>query len=248
MEEINNHPYSPYEQKYMDIIDKLKQTFIKKNHDYGSSVKKNYDKFETYGKNEGLKYVFGRIAEKYDRLENLIYGDHMNQVVDESIADTLLDMANYAILASISFNQHKELVNQGNCMEHQINTNKEKLTLSELIDKYQSSPFLYVKRLDGNTFEKLPSNTNFLKLYTQKEIDELTTGEFFQVPYGYVSLYYLMEMIHSLIDPNYKLTDENFIIRQSKLIEGTDEKKFTPISQKLKQEHLIPDKPFFYKP
>ena len=26
--------------------------------------------------------------------------------MDESIADTLLDMANYAILASISFNEH----------------------------------------------------------------------------------------------------------------------------------------------
>lgn len=99
--------YNPYEQRYMDIIDKLKKTFLKKNHDYGSSVKKNYDKFETYGKNEGLKYVFGRIAEKHDRLENLIYGNHTNQVTDESIEDTLLDMANYAILAAVSIQEHK---------------------------------------------------------------------------------------------------------------------------------------------
>ena len=102
-----NALYTPYEQKYMDIINKLKETFLKKNHDYGSSVKKNYDKFETYGKNEGLKYVFGRIAEKHDRLENLIYGDHPNQVTDESIEDTLLDMANYAILAAVSIQEHK---------------------------------------------------------------------------------------------------------------------------------------------
>lgn len=99
--------YSPYEQKYMEIIEKLKNTFLKKNHDYGSSVKKNYDKFETYGKNEGLKYVFGRIAEKHDRLENLIYGNHTNQVTDEPIEDTLLDMANYAILAAVSVQEHK---------------------------------------------------------------------------------------------------------------------------------------------
>lgn len=102
-----NALYTPYEQKYMDIINKLKETFLKKNHDYGSSVKKNYDKFETYGKNEGLKYVFGRIAEKHDRLENLIYGNHTNQVTDESIEDTLLDMANYAILAAVSIQEHK---------------------------------------------------------------------------------------------------------------------------------------------
>lgn len=99
--------YSPYEQKYMEIIEKLKNTFLKKNHDYGSSVKKNYDKFESYGKNEGLKYVFGRIAEKHDRLENLIYGNHTNQVTDEPIEDTLLDMANYAILAAVSVQEHK---------------------------------------------------------------------------------------------------------------------------------------------
>lgn len=246
MNETNT--YTPYEQKYMEVIDKLKNTFLKKNHDYGSSVKKNYDKFESYSKNEGLKYVFGRIAEKYDRLENLIYGDHMNQVIDEPIEDTLLDMANYAILASISFNQHKGTVVNHDNFVWGINTNKEKLTLSELIDKYQSSPFLYVKRLDDNTFEKLPSNANFLKLYTQKEVNEneLVIGEFYvQVPDGYVSFYYLMEMIHSLIDPNYKLTDENFIARQSKLIEKETEKKDSNLSQRFKQERLIPDKPFY---
>lgn len=102
-----NALYTPYEQRYMDVINKLKETFLKKNHDYGSSVKKNYDKFESYGKNEGLKYVFGRIAEKHDRLENLIYGNHTNQVTDESIEDTLLDMANYAILAAVSIQEHK---------------------------------------------------------------------------------------------------------------------------------------------
>lgn len=116
-----NALYTPYEQKYMDVINKLKETFLKKNYDYGSSVKKNYDKFEVYGKNEGLKYVFGRIAEKHDRLENLIYGDHANQVTDESIEDTLLDMANYAILAAVSIQEHK--------------TNPQTPNLRELIEK-----------------------------------------------------------------------------------------------------------------
>ena len=124
-----NAIYTPYEQKYMDIINKLKETFLKKNHDYGSSVKKNYDKFEAYGKNEGLKYVFGRIAEKHDRLENLIYGDHTNQVTDESIEDTLLDMANYAILAAVSIQEHKT----NSVQEHK--TNPQSPNLRELIEK-----------------------------------------------------------------------------------------------------------------
>ena len=124
-----NALYTPYEQKYMDVINKLKETFLKKNHDYGSSVKKNYDKFEAYGKNEGLKYVFGRIAEKHDRLENLIYGNHTNQVTDESIEDTLLDMANYAILAAVSIQEHKT----NSVQEHK--TNPQNPSLRELIEK-----------------------------------------------------------------------------------------------------------------
>ena len=124
-----NAIYTPYEQKYMDVINKLKETFLKKNHDYGSSVKKNYDKFEAYGKNEGLKYVFGRIAEKHDRLENLIYGAHTNQVTDESVEDTLLDMANYAILAAVSIQEHKTNPIQ----EHK--TSPQSPSLVELIEK-----------------------------------------------------------------------------------------------------------------
>ena len=124
-----NALYTPYEQKYMDVINKLKETFLKKNHDYGSSVKKNYDKFEAYGKNEGLKYVFGRIAEKHDRLENLIYGNHTNQVTDEPIEDTLLDMANYAILAAVSIQEHKT----NSVQEHK--TNPQSPILRELIEK-----------------------------------------------------------------------------------------------------------------
>lgn len=124
-----NALYTPYEQKYMDVINKLKETFLKKNHDYGSSVKKNYDKFEAYGKNEGLKYVFGRIAEKHDRLENLIYGDHTNQVTDESVEDTLLDMANYAILAAVSIQEHKT----NSVQEHKANPQSP--SLAELIEK-----------------------------------------------------------------------------------------------------------------
>lgn len=107
-EDIVNIPanMSEYEKQYLSKIKSIVNTFIKKNHDYGSAVKKNYDKFESYGKNEGLKYVFGRIAEKYNRLETLIYGNQQNKV-DESISDTLIDMANYAILAAVSFDEHK---------------------------------------------------------------------------------------------------------------------------------------------
>lgn len=100
---------SEYEIQYLSKIKSIVNTFIKKNHDYGSAVKQNYDNFESYGENEGLKYVFGRIAEKFHRLENLIYGKHDAKVKDESISDTLIDMANYAILAAVSFDEHHKL-------------------------------------------------------------------------------------------------------------------------------------------
>ena len=98
---------TPYQEAYLKIIDNLKSTFLKKDADYGSAVKNNYDQFESYGYKEGLKYVLGRISEKYHRLLNLTYSNEQPKV-NESIQDTLLDLANYSILALISYNEHQE--------------------------------------------------------------------------------------------------------------------------------------------
>ena len=88
------------ERTFKSIVDKMFETYQKKNADYGSSFSKLYDKF-------GMKSVLIRLTDKYNRLEALTESGAEPQVKDESIEDTLMDMANYAILAIIELRARK---------------------------------------------------------------------------------------------------------------------------------------------
>lgn len=67
----------------------LTDTYRKKNHDYGDSFHKSYVE-------DGLLMAKIRIGDKYNRFKSLVKSDQ--QVKDESIRDTLMDMANYCIM------------------------------------------------------------------------------------------------------------------------------------------------------
>ena len=71
------------------IFKEMFSTYCKKNADYGNSFEKSIEKF-------GLVASAVRLSDKLERFSNLICNDA--QVKDESIEDTLLDMANYAAM------------------------------------------------------------------------------------------------------------------------------------------------------
>lgn len=75
------------------ICKELSDTYAKKNADYGDSVVKTFDDF-------GLTAFAVRIADKFNRFTNLVKG-RKAEVKDESIRDTLVDMANYCLLAVV---------------------------------------------------------------------------------------------------------------------------------------------------
>lgn len=79
-------------QKMHEIADDLHALYIRKNHDYGDSFSLSYKEY-------GLTMSFIRIEDKLRRLEKLSQADA--QVKDESIEDTLLDIANYAIMTEM---------------------------------------------------------------------------------------------------------------------------------------------------
>lgn len=79
-------------QKMREIADDLHSLYIRKNHDYGDSFSLSYKEY-------GLTMSFIRIEDKLRRLEKLSQTDA--QVKDESIQDTLLDIANYAIMTEM---------------------------------------------------------------------------------------------------------------------------------------------------
>ena len=77
---------------HKQICDSLNKLYKDKNHDYGDSV---HDTFEKYG----LTSFLVRMEDKLNRARTLDRGE--SEVEDEKIEDTLLDLANYAILAVI---------------------------------------------------------------------------------------------------------------------------------------------------
>lgn len=71
------------------ICEELTELYRKKNHDYGDSFHLSYAKW-------GLPMAAIRLEDKLNRFETLIKAER--EVKDESIRDTLIDLANYAIM------------------------------------------------------------------------------------------------------------------------------------------------------
>lgn len=80
--------------------DSLSSVLIKKNHDYGNSVQKQFQKY-------GLTSILIRLDDKLSRLDNLL--DNNQMVSDESILDTLQDLAGYALLGKICLQSEKPI-------------------------------------------------------------------------------------------------------------------------------------------
>jgi hypothetical protein len=97
-EKINSAFGVPTFEAFDAITDELKDTYIKKNHDYGNSFDKSIDKF-------GLTAAVVRMNDKMERLNSLL---HKDAEVDESIRDTVMDLANYCIMTAMYLDSKKE--------------------------------------------------------------------------------------------------------------------------------------------
>ena len=86
-------------EKHMEICKKLNSIYEKKNHDYGDSFHLSYLE-------EGMAMPRLRLGDKLNRFKNLSRGKDV-LVNDESILDTLYDMANYAIMTIIEIEDEK---------------------------------------------------------------------------------------------------------------------------------------------
>lgn len=80
-----------YEWVY-DILKELETLLIRKNKDYNNSFDKTVNEY-------GYVVIAIRLEDKINRLKNL--KNNKNQVTNESLKDTLLDIAGYCVLALI---------------------------------------------------------------------------------------------------------------------------------------------------
>ena len=91
--------------EHKKICIELNKTYERKNHDYGNSFGETFNKL-------GIISAVTRISDKYNRLVSLCtLPENERQVKDESISDTLLDLANYCIMTEMELrreNKEKE--------------------------------------------------------------------------------------------------------------------------------------------
>ena len=77
-------------QLHKEICIEINELYAKKNHDYG-------DSFHQTCVEEGMAMARIRLGDKFNRFKTLSRGNEQ-KVNDESIRDTLIDLANYAIM------------------------------------------------------------------------------------------------------------------------------------------------------
>lgn len=86
-----------HDEMIKDVTNELQNTLIRKNHDYGDSFSKRFER-------HGLLSALIRIEDKFARFDNLI---DKQKEADESIEDTLLDLAGYSILTIIELRKNR---------------------------------------------------------------------------------------------------------------------------------------------
>lgn len=84
---------------FKSITENMLTVYTAKNKDYGNSFDKSLDE-------DGLLVSKIRLGDKLNRFNSLIKQDA--KVKDESIQDTLLDLANYAIMTIMWINNNKK--------------------------------------------------------------------------------------------------------------------------------------------
>lgn len=83
------------------IVKRMADTYRAKNADYGDSFGQSVKEF-------GYTAALVRMSDKFNRLKNLMRTDAQAQVKDESIKDTILDLACYSVMLAIEVEKREK--------------------------------------------------------------------------------------------------------------------------------------------
>lgn len=81
---------------FTDILKEMQELYEKKNHDYGNSFSETIQEF-------GFSPAIARINDKFKRVKQMVKGEQM--LVNESMRDNLIDIANYCVLTIIELDR-----------------------------------------------------------------------------------------------------------------------------------------------
>jgi len=85
-------------ERFKNITKEMESLYEKKNKDYGSSFDESIEKF-------GLTAAAVRMSDKFNRVCNLIKNNP--EIKEESIRDTLIDLANYSVMTIMDIENKK---------------------------------------------------------------------------------------------------------------------------------------------
>lgn len=94
-----NKELNTMDNEFLEYTNHLADVLNQKNLAYGDSFSKSLDE-------DGLLVLKIRLGDKFNRISSLIKRDELKEN-DESLEDTLLDMAGYSILALKYLKEHK---------------------------------------------------------------------------------------------------------------------------------------------
>lgn len=86
---------------HKELCDRMHSLYEAKNSDYGDSVNDTFDRF-------GLDAFLVRLYDKINRVYSLTRTQAEAKVQDEKIEDTLMDLANYAIIALVELENKRD--------------------------------------------------------------------------------------------------------------------------------------------
>ena len=81
-------------ERFAAIVERMKETYRRKNAAYGDSFGISVEKY-------GYISALTRMSDKWNRLETLMLNKVSNEVDDERLEDTLLDLACYCVMTLI---------------------------------------------------------------------------------------------------------------------------------------------------
>lgn len=85
-------------ERHAELCKEMNALYAKKNHDYG-------DSFHEMFLEEGWASARIRLTDKLNRFKKLTKNPESQQIKDESVRDTLIDLANYALMSVLELDE-----------------------------------------------------------------------------------------------------------------------------------------------
>ena len=92
-------------ERFAAIVERMKETYRRKNAAYGDSFGISVEKY-------GYISALTRMSDKWNRLETLMLNKVSNEVDDERLEDTLLDLACYCVMTLIELEGDREEIGE----------------------------------------------------------------------------------------------------------------------------------------